>query len=66
MPTDDAFIQPLFLGPAALGTVELRVRGANIDSLRRLVADITDVFVGVDGIVAVRNDWENAVLKLRV
>jgi len=56
----------LFLGPAALGTVELRVRGANIDSLRRLVADITDVFIGVDGIVAVRNDWENAVLKLRV
>ena len=56
----------LFLGPAALGTVELRVRGANIDSLRRLVADITDVFIGVEGIVAVRNDWENAVLKLRV
>ena len=56
----------LFLGPAALGTVELRVRGSEIGTLRRIAADIERVFREVGGVAGIRNDWENAVLKLRV
>jgi len=56
----------LFLGPAALGTVELRVTGPNIDTLRYLGAQLQAAFNSVAGIQSVRNDWENAVLKLKV
>ena len=56
----------LFLGPAALGTVELRVRGPEIATLRRIAADIERVFLEIGGVTGIRNDWENAVLKLRV
>jgi multidrug efflux pump subunit AcrB len=56
----------LFLGPAALGTVELRVRGSEIGVLRRIAADIERVFLETGGVTGIRNDWENAVLKLRV
>ncbi len=56
----------LFLGPAALGTVELRVRGSNIETLRSVGQQLTDAFYGVPGTGAIRNDWENSVLKLRV
>ncbi len=56
----------LFLGPAALGTVELQVIGPNIDTLRHLGAQIQDAFNSVSGVRAVRSDWENAVLKLKV
>jgi len=56
----------LFLGPAALGTVELRVTGPKIDTLRYLGAQLQGAFNSVKGIQSVRNDWENAVLKLKV
>jgi multidrug efflux pump subunit AcrB len=56
----------LFLGPAALGTVELRVSGPDIDTLRRLAARIGDAFHAVPGARAIRSDWENAVLKMQV
>jgi multidrug efflux pump subunit AcrB len=56
----------LFLGPAALGTVELRIVGQSIDDLRRIGLDVRNVFYSVPGIQAVRSDWENSVLKIRV
>ena len=56
----------LFLGPAALGTVELQITGPDINTLRRLGARVTGAFHGVPGVRSVRNDWENAVLKLQV
>ena len=56
----------LFLGPAALGTVELRVSGPDIDTLRYLGSQLQGVFHSVPGVTAVRSDWENAVLKLQV
>ena len=56
----------LFLGPAALGTVELRVRGPDMDVLRRVAADIERAFLEIGGVTGIRNDWENSVLKLRV
>ena len=56
----------LFLGQAPLGTVELLIRGPEIDTLRRIAAQVTDVFHEVPGIRAVRNDWENAVFKMLV
>jgi multidrug efflux pump subunit AcrB len=56
----------LFLGPAALGTVELRVRGPEIGVLRRIAADVGSVFLEIGGVTGIRNDWENAVVKFRV
>ena len=56
----------LFLGSSPLGTVQFLVRGPEIEGIRRLGAEITDAFHRVEGIRAVRNDWENSVLKLRV
>ncbi len=56
----------LFLGQSALGTVELRVRGSDIDTLRGLAEQVKQAFHSVPGTEAIRSDWENAVLKLRV
>ena len=56
----------LFLGAAALGTVEIRVRGPDAETLRLLGDRIKEAFYNVPGTEAVRSDWENPVLKLRV
>jgi multidrug efflux pump subunit AcrB len=56
----------LFLGKDAIGEVKIQVRGPGIDTLRRLTAEVEDVFQSVPGTRAIRNDWENAVLKMRV
>jgi multidrug efflux pump subunit AcrB len=56
----------LFLGPAPLGTVEMRVVGQDISDLRRTGLAIRNVFHDVPGIQAVRADWENSVMKVVV
>ncbi len=56
----------LFLGASPLATVEMRVRGRAIATLRQLAAQVSDVFHSVQGLRGVRNDWENSVLKIRV
>ena len=56
----------LFLGSAALGTVEIRVRGPDADRLRLLGDQIKEAFHSVPGVQAVRSDWENPIFKLRV
>ncbi len=56
----------LFLGASPLATVEMRVRGRGIATLRQLAAQVSDVFHSVQGLRGVRSDWENSVLKIRV
>ncbi|MCL6416727.1 efflux RND transporter permease subunit [Aestuariirhabdus sp. Z084] len=56
----------LFLGSAALGTVEIRAMGPDGDVLRRIGEELKASFYSVPGSVAIRSDWENPVLKLRV
>ena len=56
----------LFLGKAAIGTVEIRIRGPDMDILRELGAQVEDIFHAVPGTEAIRSDWENPVLKLYV
>ncbi|MGI9290998.1 MAG: efflux RND transporter permease subunit, partial [Gammaproteobacteria bacterium] len=56
----------LFLGAAAPGTVELRVRGPNADTLRLLGDKIKNTFYDIKGVQAVRNDWENPIFKMNV
>ena len=56
----------LFLGSSPPGTVEMRIVGPEIDTLRRLGSRVKEVFYSVPGATAVRSDWENAVLKLGV
>jgi multidrug efflux pump subunit AcrB len=58
--------ETLFLGNSALGTVELQIRGPQIETLRRIGDEVTQAFHSVAGIESVRSDWENAVLKIRV
>ena len=66
MPEANGRAEILFLGQAALGTVELQITGPDISVLRHLGSQVQDAFHRVDGTRAIRNDWENAVLKLRV
>lgn len=66
LPEASGRAETLFLGPAALGTVELRVVGPQIEELRRIGTELAGVFHSVQGIQAVRSDWENTVLKIRV
>lgn len=56
----------LFLGTAPLGTVEYRISGPEIGTLRQLGQQVSNAFYEIDSIQAVRNDWENPVLKIRV
>lgn len=56
----------LFLGPAALGTVELRVSGPEIAGLQALIAQVERAFQSVPGTRAIRSDWEDPVFKIRV
>jgi multidrug efflux pump subunit AcrB len=56
----------LFLGPAALGTVELRVSGPEIAGLQALAAQLEGAFQSVPGTRAIRSDWEDPVFKIRV
>ncbi|MEE4384709.1 MAG: efflux RND transporter permease subunit [Pseudomonadales bacterium] len=57
--------EELFLGPAPLGTVELRIHGPELDELQRLAEELQSVFRSVPGTMGVRSDWENPVLKVR-
>ncbi len=66
MPNASGRSEVLFLGPAALGTVELRIIGSDTAELRRLAEAHKMAFRSVPGVQAVRDDWENSVLKLRV
>lgn len=56
----------LFLGGAPLGTVEILIRGPELDVLQSLGAQVAEVFHAVHGVRSIRNDWEDSVLKLRV
>ena len=56
----------LFLGGAPLGTVDIELEGPEIEVLRRLTVQVTEAFHSVEGTGGIRNDWENAVLKMRV
>ncbi len=56
----------LFLGGSQLGTVQLRVTGDDLSELHHLSGQISDAFYSVDGVEAVRSDWENRVVTMRV
>ena len=66
LPQADGRADILFLGSAAIGTVEIRVRGPDMDVLRVLGAQIKQVFYNVPGARSVRSDWEDPVMKLYV
>ena len=66
MPNAQGRSEVLFLGPAALGTVELQIVGSDTAVLKRLGEAYKSAFRSVSGVQAVRDDWENSVVKLRV
>lgn len=56
----------LFLGSSPSGTVEYTITGPEIQTLRRLKADVKLAFHAVEGAGSIRDNWENGVLKLAV
>ena len=66
LPEAEGRVEELFLGPAPLGTVELRVTGPDIRELQRLSEQLMQAFREVPGTRGIRSDWENPVLKLVV
>lgn len=66
LPQANGRTQVLFLGSSALGTVELRIRGNNANTLLVLGAKVKQAFASISGVKAIRTDWENPVLKLQV
>lgn len=66
LPEASGRTESLFLGPAPLGTVELRLSGPDIQTLMVLSNKLQAAFASIDGSMAVRSDWENPVLKIRV
>jgi multidrug efflux pump subunit AcrB len=56
----------LFLGPAPLGTVEMKITGPEAHTLQTLGAQVSDIFRSIPGSQSIRSDWENSVMKLRV
>ena len=65
MPFANGRTDILFLGSSPLGTVEYEIAGPEIQTLRQLKADVRDAFLSVDGVRSVRDNWENAVLKIK-
>jgi len=66
LPEASGRTQILFLGQSALGTVQIKVTGADANILRDLGDQVKQAFYTVAGVRAVRSDWENPVLKLFV
>lgn len=58
--------EELFLGPAPLGTVELRITGPEIEALQGIAEEVQATFREVPGTRGLRSDWENPVLKIQV
>ena len=56
----------LFLGPAPLGTVELRLSGPDSRKLQQIAGNLEDTFYSVDGTRSIRSDWEDPTVKIRV
>ena len=66
MPAARADAKRMWFGSAEPRLIEVRLIGANADSLVALAAQITEAFHAVPGTVGVKHDWENKILKLIV
>jgi multidrug efflux pump subunit AcrB len=66
MPEANGRTEVLALSSSPQGTVELRVTGDKIGEMRRIGKEIESAFYSVPGVLGIRNDWENTVVKLRV
>lgn len=66
LPEANGRVEELFLGPAPLGTVELRAQGPDIKTLMKLSNQLQNVMYAITGVDGIRSDWENPVLKAKV
>lgn len=58
--------EQLYMGPSSIGTVEYRVSGDNLETLRQISRQVQAAFSSVEGTGHIRDDWDNPVIKLRV
>lgn len=66
MPEGRGWTERLFLGSQPPGTVQIRLKGENIDALYAAGQRVADVFAAVPGTRDIRGDWANPVLQLNV
>lgn len=58
--------EQLYMGPSSIGTVEYRVSGDDLETLRQISRQVQAAFTAVEGTGHIRDDWDNPVIKLRV
>ena len=66
LPTARADAKRMWFGAGEPGLIEIRVIGADANTLAATAAKITEAFHAVPGTVGIKHDWENKVLKLIV
>ncbi len=54
------------MGPSPIGTVELRISGPDLKTLKRLSEQTQQAFRQVPGTINIRDNWDNPIVKLRV
>jgi multidrug efflux pump subunit AcrB len=58
--------EQLFMGPSSIGTVELRVSGPGLSTLKKLSYEVQEAFRKIPGSRYIRDDWDNPILKFRI
>ncbi|WP_286828262.1 MULTISPECIES: efflux RND transporter permease subunit [Kordiimonas] len=61
-----ARIKEMWLGSTEAGLVQLRIVGPDADELMRAARGLEAAFASINGVINVRQDWENEILKVRV
>lgn len=61
-----ARIKEMWLGSTEAGLVQLRIVGPDADDLMRAARGLEAAFASINGVINVRQDWENEILKVRV
>jgi multidrug efflux pump subunit AcrB len=61
-----AQVKQMWLGPAEIGMVQIRLVGPGADELARLAEEVKAGFRSVPGTIDIKDDWENRTLKVMV
>ena len=66
VPEARARIKTMWMGETENGIIQVRLQGPDADELYEKGRIVEKIFAGVPGIINLRNDWENKILKIRV
>lgn len=60
-----AYASPFLMGPGSSGKIQARISGPDIDELRRIAAEIEQIYRAESNTKSVRTDWRQPVKVLR-